>query len=119
VDGSPRGDQPDDARAEGPGSLRWSPDGKWIGFVMFTSQVRRLGDRHAAPPPNAKWTAPPRVVNRLALPDGPLRVHPNRVQSHLSGAGDGGTARQAHHGEWSVGAPFDALTLWRRLGLAS
>ena len=34
---------------EGPGSLRWSPDGKWIGFVMFTPKSDDV-ERSTCPP---------------------------------------------------------------------
>src|SRR6188474_3290443 len=51
--------------AEGPGSLRWSPDGKWIGFVMFVPKSDDWAIDMPSAPANGKWTAPPRVVNRL------------------------------------------------------
>jgi dipeptidyl aminopeptidase/acylaminoacyl peptidase len=96
--------------AEGPSSLRWSPDGKWIGFVMFTPKAEDWAIEMPAAPANAKWTAPPKVVDKL---------HYRMDRAGLSRGGfnhlyvvpaDGGTARQVTTGDWSLGAPFDALT---------
>jgi Tol biopolymer transport system component len=96
--------------AEGPGSLRWSPDGKWIGFVMFVPKSDDWAIDMPSAPANGKWTAPPRVVNRL---------HYRLDRSGYTRTGfshifvvpaDGGSARELTTGEWSVGAPFDALT---------
>lgn len=95
---------------EAPGSLRWSPDGKWIGFTMFTPKSEDWAIEMPAPPANAKWTPPPRVVNRL---------HYRMDRAGFSRAGythlfvvpsDGGSPRQVTSGDWSLGAAFDALT---------
>ncbi|MEO8450897.1 MAG: S9 family peptidase, partial [Gemmatimonadota bacterium] len=97
---------------EGPGSLQWSPDGKWLSFtkvVPKTDPTTLTVDMPAAPP-NAKWTPGPRVVERL---------HYRMDRSGYSEVGfthlfvvpaDGGSPRQLTSGDWSVGNAFDGLT---------
>jgi dipeptidyl aminopeptidase/acylaminoacyl peptidase len=95
---------------EGPASLKWSPDGKWIGFVMFTPKSDDWAIDMPSAPANGKWTAPPRVVNRLHYRldrSGYTRTGFNHI---FIVPADGGSARELTTGDWSVGAPFDALT---------
>ena len=96
---------------ESPMSLRWSPDGKWISFVKFVPKAKptTLTIDMPAPPPNAKWTAGPRVVERLHYRADRMGF-PDVGYHHLFVVPvDGGTPRAITSGEWSVGAPFDGL----------
>ena len=95
--------------AEAPGSLKWSPDGKWLGFTMMVPKQDEWAIEMPAPPAGANWTAPPKVVNKL---------HYRMDRSGLTRSGfthlfvvpaDGGTPRQVTSGDYSIGAPFDGL----------
>ncbi|MDQ3520742.1 MAG: S9 family peptidase, partial [Gemmatimonadota bacterium] len=51
--------------AESPASLRWSPDGRQVGFSMFTPKPATWKIDMPAAPQGAKWTSGPRIVERL------------------------------------------------------
>ncbi|HEX2092674.1 MAG TPA: hypothetical protein VHG28_09745, partial [Longimicrobiaceae bacterium] len=50
---------------ETPANLRWSPDGRWLGFSMFVPKSTPWRIDLPAAPAGARWTQPPRHVNRL------------------------------------------------------
>ena len=94
---------------EAPGNLKWSPDGKSIGFTMMVPRQDEWAIEMPAPPAGANWTPPPKVVNKL---------HYRMDRAGLTKSGfthlfvvpaDGGTPRQVTSGDWSIGAPFDGL----------
>ena len=63
-----------------------------------------------APPPNAKWTPAPRVVERLHYrADRNGYTETGFIHLYVVPA-DGGTPRQLTRGDWSVGATFDGLS---------
>jgi dipeptidyl aminopeptidase/acylaminoacyl peptidase len=96
---------------EAPRNVTWSPDGKWISFGMFVPKQTDWAIEMPAPPPNAKWTPAPRVVDRLHYRLDRAGFHETgSVQLFLVPA-DGGTARQLTTGDRSVGAAFDGITL--------
>jgi dipeptidyl aminopeptidase/acylaminoacyl peptidase len=89
---------------ESPGSLKWSPDGKSIGFSMLVPKADEWSVEMPPAPPNAKWTAPPRVVNKLHYRfDRSGFLKTGYLHLFLVPA-DGGSPRQLTSGEWSVGA---------------
>src|SRR3954469_25133375 len=47
--------------AEAPGELKWSSDGKWIGFAMLVPKQTSWQIDMPAAPSGAKWTPAPRV----------------------------------------------------------
>ncbi|MBV5324666.1 MAG: PD40 domain-containing protein, partial [Rhodospirillaceae bacterium] len=51
--------------SEAPASIRWAPDGKSIGFILFVASETPWNVELPPPPPDAKWVAPPRVVDQL------------------------------------------------------
>jgi dipeptidyl aminopeptidase/acylaminoacyl peptidase len=87
-----------------PGSLRWSPDGKWIGFSMRAVRESSWRIDMPEPPAGAEWTKAPRIVeslhyraDRIGYLDGGL-THLFMVPA------TGGTPRQITQGDWKVGA---------------
>jgi dipeptidyl aminopeptidase/acylaminoacyl peptidase len=90
-----------------PGNVRWSPDGKMLGFTMFVPAHSDWKIDLPAPPAGAKWTPAPKVIDRL---------HYRRDREGFTESGythlflvpaDGGAERQLTHGSWNVGAVFD------------
>ncbi|HEU4565683.1 MAG TPA: S9 family peptidase [Gemmatimonadaceae bacterium] len=94
---------------ESPSDLRWSPDGKWIGFSMVVPKASEWRIDLPAPPKGAKWTGAPRIVeSRHFRQDRRGFMEPGFRHLFLVPA-DGGTPRQLTKGDWSIGARFDAL----------
>jgi dipeptidyl aminopeptidase/acylaminoacyl peptidase len=95
--------------SESPQGVKWSPDGRWLGFTMFTPKPNEWRVDMPAAPPGAQWTAAPRHIDKLHyrmdrrgfLSDGYVHLHVVPA--------DGGTARQVTKGDWNVGARFDGL----------
>ncbi len=89
------------------GDLRWSPDGKSVGFTMFVPSERTWKIDLPPAPEGAKWTPAPRYVTDLHFRqdrrgfDKPGRLHLFAVSA------DGGSARALTSGEWTIGARFD------------
>ena len=94
---------------DGPADIRWSPDGKWIGFsAVVPKQVSWKIDMPEAPK-DAKWTANPRVVQSFHFrQDRRGYMDPGFRHLFLVPA-DGGTPRQISKGDFSFGARFDGL----------
>ena len=89
---------------EAPGSLKWAPDGKALGFSMLVPKSDDWAIEMPAAPPGAKWTAPPRVVNKFHYRfdrNGFLKT--GFLHLFLVPA-DGGSPRQLTSGDWNVGA---------------
>ncbi|HET7584097.1 MAG TPA: S9 family peptidase [Gemmatimonadaceae bacterium] len=95
---------------ESPGNVRWSPDGTQLGFSMFVPQPKSWKIDMPSAPEGAKWTKPPRDVDRLHFrQDRRGFTQPGFVHLFVVPA-DGGTPRQITHGDWNVGARFDGLS---------
>jgi dipeptidyl aminopeptidase/acylaminoacyl peptidase len=94
---------------DGPSDLRWSPDGKWIGFSsVVPKQVSWKIDLPEAPK-GAKWTGTPRIVQSLHFrQDRRGYTDPGFRHLFLVPA-DGGTPRQVTKGDFNLGSRFDAL----------
>ncbi|MEO7965281.1 MAG: S9 family peptidase, partial [Gemmatimonadaceae bacterium] len=92
---------------EGANDIEWSPDGKWIGFSMFTPKPNVWPIDMPAAPKGATWTAAPRFVNTLHYrADRRGYMEPGFVHMFVVPA-DGGTARQLTKGDWNAGSRFD------------
>ncbi|MEW5916285.1 MAG: S9 family peptidase [Gemmatimonadota bacterium] len=90
-----------------PGDIGWSPDGKWIGFAMFTPKPNVWQIDMPAPPTGAQWTAAPRYVSTLHYrADRRGFLEAGYVHLFVVPA-DGGTARQLTKGDWNAGSRFD------------
>jgi len=95
---------------DAPQDLRWSPDGKSLGFVKFVPKPNDWKIDMPAPPKDAKWTPAPRLVDRLHFrQDRRGFTEPGHMHLFVVSA-DGGSPRQVTSGDWSVGARFDQLT---------
>jgi dipeptidyl aminopeptidase/acylaminoacyl peptidase len=92
-----------------PADIRWSPDGKWIGFsAVVPKNVSWRIDMPEAPK-GAKWTGTPRIVQSLHFrQDRRGYMDPGYRHLFLVPA-DGGTPRQITKGDFNLGARFDAL----------
>ena len=90
--------------------IKWAPDGRSIGFTMFVAKPAAWQIDMPKPPDSAKWTKAPRIVQTLHFrqdrvgftEDGDRHLYVVEV--------DGGPPRQITHGDWDVGARFDALS---------
>ncbi len=89
---------------EEPANLRWSPDGKWIGFTMRVPDAEKWTIDLPAAPEGATWAKTPRYTERL---------HTFRDQAGFTERGwrhlflvasDGGAPRQVTSGNWNVGS---------------
>ena len=95
--------------SDNPGDLRWSPDGKSIGFTMVVPKNVPWRIDMPEAPKGAKWTAPPRIVQTLHFrQDRRGFIEPGYRHLFVVPA-DGGTARQVSKGDWSMGARFDGM----------
>lgn len=85
------------------GDLRWSPDGRTLGFSMFVPAKAPWKIDLPTPPEGAKWTAPPRHIDKLHYRfDRRGFLRPGFRHLFVVSA-DGGAVRQVTRGEWSVG----------------
>jgi len=87
--------------------IRWSPDGKWIGFSMFVPKQNTWAIDMPAAPTGAKWTPAPKYITDLHYRmDRRGFNRPGFTHLYMVPA-DGGTARALTSGDWNVGSRFD------------
>ncbi|HKW10207.1 MAG TPA: S9 family peptidase [Gemmatimonadaceae bacterium] len=94
---------------DGPSDVRWSPDGKWLGFSMFVSSPKIWKIDMPEAPKGAHWTAAPRYETSLHFKQDRVGFMETGNRHLFVVAADGGTPRQLTKGSWSVGSRFDAL----------
>lgn len=87
-----------------PADLRWSPDGRWIGFSARTVAEPGWTVALPAPPAGATWTPPPRLVERLNYKVDRIGLLDPGYRHLFVVPASGGTARDVTPGAWSVGA---------------
>lgn len=95
---------------QSPADVKWSPDGKSLGFTMFKEKAPVWKIDLPAAPEGAKWTKAPRYVDRLHYRQDRRGFTESGFTHLFVVSADGGTPRQITSGEWSVGARFDGLT---------
>jgi dipeptidyl aminopeptidase/acylaminoacyl peptidase len=96
---------------DGPASLAWSPDGKWLSFTMPVPFDETWKIAMPAMPPGAKWTPAPRRVTKLHYRQDRAGFMESAYTQLFVVSADGGTPRQLTSGEFNVGARFDQLGL--------
>ncbi|MEX1185684.1 MAG: S9 family peptidase [Gemmatimonadaceae bacterium] len=85
------------------GDLRWSPDGRNLGFSMFVPAKAPWKIDLPAAPQGAKWAEPPRHVDRLHYRFDRRGFLRPGFRHLFTVSADGGAIRQLTRGEWSVG----------------
>ncbi len=94
---------------ESPADIRWSPDGKWIGFSMFVPKAPEWRIDMPKSPTGAKWTGAPRIVQQLHFRQDQRGFMEPGYRHMFVVTSEGGTPKQLTSGDWSVGARFDGL----------
>jgi dipeptidyl aminopeptidase/acylaminoacyl peptidase len=92
---------------QAPADLRWSPDGRQIGFSMFVPKPAAWSIALPAAPAGAKWTPAPKIIESLHY-RADRRGFLERGAVHLfTVPAEGGTPRALTSGDWTVGFRFD------------
>ncbi len=97
---------------ESPSSVKWSPDGRSVSFVMRVPPQSKGGDWRIdlpAAPEGAKWTASPRIVERMHFRQDRVGFQDEGWDHLFIVPADGGTPRPITSGEWHVGARFSGI----------
>jgi dipeptidyl aminopeptidase/acylaminoacyl peptidase len=94
---------------QAPADIRWSPDGKWIGFSMFVPSTRTWKIDMPEAPKGAHWTPAPKYETSLHFKQDRVGFMETGNRHLFLVSADGGTPRQLTKGNWSVGSRFDAL----------
>ncbi|HEY8175684.1 MAG TPA: S9 family peptidase [Gemmatimonadaceae bacterium] len=89
------------------GDIRWSPDGKVIGFSMFVPKEQTWQIDMPKAPSGAKWTAAPKYITDLHYRQDRRGFNRSGFTHLFVVPAEGGTARAVTSGDWSVGARFD------------
>ena len=92
-----------------PQDIRWSPDGKWIGFSTVVPKTVLWKVDMPEEPKGAKWTGAPRIVQSLHFRQDRRGFMEPGFRHLFVVPADGGTPRQITKGDWSIGARFDNL----------
>ena len=94
---------------QGPTDVKWSPDGKWLGFSMFVPSPRVWKIDMPEAPKGSHWTGAPRYVTSLHFKQDRVGFMETGNRHLFVVPSDGGTPRQLTKGNWSTGSRFDAL----------
>ena len=86
-----------------PSGINWSPDGRFISFIMFVAgQAPKVATLPTAPP-GAQWADPPKVIDRLMYRfNGAGYLRPGFTHLFVVPA-EGGTPRQISTGNFQHG----------------
>ena len=84
-----------------PSSMEWSPDGKYIAFLMHVSSdpaLKPIGI--PARPKDAKWTKAPQVIDQVDYSQDRVGFLERGFKQLFIVPSEGGTARQITSGEY-------------------
>src|ERR1043166_4485515 len=84
---------------QAPSALEWSPDGKSIAFQSFVPKSNLWAVKQPTPPKGAKWTEPPRVVQRINFQDSFGVFTEDGFRHIFVVSADGGTPKQVTTGD--------------------
>ena len=90
-----------------PANLKWSPDGKSLGFTMVVAAPETWNVSMPAAPEGAKWTKGPKYETKLHYRADRVGFTERGFVHLFTVSADGGTPRQITSGEWTVGYRFD------------
>ena len=99
--------------------IKWSPDGKSIGFSMLVPTERTWHIDMPAPPPGAHWTSGAEVREHAALSTGPCGFHQARLRASLRRLGRRRHAARDHEGRLERRLTLRRTGRRRRLGLVA
>lgn len=86
-----------------PGSLTWSPDGRWIAFTMFVPKEKEPLAKAPAKPEGAEWAPPVKVIDSMIYrADGEGFLESGFTHVFVVPA-DGGSPRQLTQGDFDQG----------------
>ncbi|UCF18936.1 MAG: S9 family peptidase [Gemmatimonadota bacterium] len=88
---------------ETPGSIAWSPDGRWIGFTMLVPERDKWTVKLPERPEGAKWTEGPRIIDRLNYRRDRVGFLKDGYRHVFVVPSDGGTPRQLTDGDYNHG----------------
>ena len=93
--------------SDAPEKFRWSPDGRQLAFTMFVAEPPSWSVTLPSAPEGAKWTAPPRLVDRYHYRGDRIGYFESGHTQLFVVPADGGTPRQVTRGNFDIGAKFD------------
>lgn len=88
---------------ETPGSISWSPDGKWLAFTMLVPTRDNWNIKLPPKPEGAKWTPGPRIIDRLNYRRDRVGFLEDGFRHVFIVPADGGTPRQLTTGDYNHG----------------
>ena len=91
-----------------PSGLAWSPDGKWISFVMNVPEKPRKLIEMPAAPEGAKWAEPAKVIDKTVYRFNAMGYLKPGHKHVVVIPAEGGTPRQISSGNFQHGDPITA-----------
>ena len=88
---------------ESPSGIQWSPDGRFISFVMLVPEKSRWPIEMPQKPDGAQWTEAPRIVEDLVYRRDRIGFVADGSYHIFLVPASGGTARQLTSGNWDHG----------------
>lgn len=92
-----------------PSNIKWSPDGRWIGFTSFVPAEASWRIDMPAAPSGAQWTKAPRIVGSLIYRADRTGYLDDGYTHLFVVPATGGTPRQITRGEWNAGARGNSI----------